>query len=154
MALFGLHGDTSRACRESVLTARDIWRGIDDLNAELKNDLPWPLRFGIGIHAGVSIVGLSAIHAASAVQFLGDTGNVCSRLERLSKDVEHPVILSARVATLAGLADAALESRHLPLDGQVDSFDVVMVPSLADLETAIEEQLVGIMDVFYGSKGS
>ena len=127
MAIFGLHGDVRRACRQAVDAAHGIWGGIDSLNAELADDLPWPLRFGIGIHAGISVVGISRANWQASVQFLGDTGNVASRLERLSKEAGRPVVLSRRVADLAALAVAPDDLRRVALDGRQSEIDVVLV---------------------------
>ena len=134
MAIFGLHGDIRQASREAVAAADAIWRGIDELNAELADDLPWPLRFGIGVHAGISVVGLSRANWQASVQFLGDTGNVASRLERLSKEFDRPVVLSRRVAELASLRTAADGVRRVELDGRRGEIDVVPIERRGDLD--------------------
>ena len=134
MAIFGLHGDIRRASREAVRATRAMWRGIDDLNAELADDLPWPLRFGIGVHAGISVVGLSQANWQASVQFLGDTGNVANRLERLSKELGHPVILSRRVAELASVTIAPEAVRRVELDGRRGEIDVVPIAQREELD--------------------
>ncbi len=133
MAIFGLVGDIRVACQDAVDTSRAVWRGIDRLNRELADDLPWPLRFGIGIHAGISVVGVSRASGWASVQFLGDTGNVANRLERLSKELGQPVIVSRRVADLASVPVEAADIRRVELNGRRGEIDVVPIARLDDL---------------------
>ena len=136
MAIFGLHGDIRVACQEAVGASRAVWRGIDQLNRDLADDLPWPLRFGIGIHAGISVVGVSRASGQASVQFLGDTGNVANRLERLSKELGQPVVLSRRVADLAAVRVEPADTRRVELNGRRGKIDVVPVARLEDLGPA------------------
>ena len=61
-----------------------------------QGDMP-PFRIGIGIHAGDAIVG--NIGASRRMQYtaLGDTVNLASRLQNLTKDLEAEVIVSGAV---------------------------------------------------------
>ena len=72
------------------------------VNAELAEDLSEPLRFGVGAHSGATIVGALGLAERSSLQFLGDTGNVASRLEALTKQRGVAAMVSAETLELAG----------------------------------------------------
>ena len=76
---------------------------IDQLNMRLKGDLLRPLRIGIGIHFGEAIVGTMGPPASQIVSAIGETVNMCARLESLNKEYDCRVIVSRRAAEMAGL---------------------------------------------------
>jgi class 3 adenylate cyclase len=92
-----------RAPGVALAAAAAIWDSLDRLGEEFGHDLNVPLRFGIGIHAGLSIVPVGAGADYSGPYFLGDTGNVASRLEALSKEFACTAVVSEDVFSAAGI---------------------------------------------------
>ena len=88
MSVFGVHGNAASAARDAFRAANDLWSGLGSLNKELAAELGAPLRIGIGLHVGVSVVGLIATREAQALQFLGDTGNIAGKLEQQTKQLD------------------------------------------------------------------
>ena len=79
MALFGID-DTPRAgCRSAL-------RAVRAMAGALGDELPAPLRIGIGLHAGPVIVGEMGYGRAASVTATGDAVNVASRLETMAKE--------------------------------------------------------------------
>jgi len=78
MSVFSM--DTGAGPRHSLQSVLDIWKDLENLNAELADDLPVPLKVGIGIHVGTAVVGWISDGASQSLQFLGDTGNVAAKL--------------------------------------------------------------------------
>ena len=102
MSVFGLDGDARGGARAALEAIADIVRAVARVNAELAEDLSEPLRFGVGAHSGATIVGALGLAERSSLQFLGDTGNVASRLEALTKQRGVAAMVSAETLELAG----------------------------------------------------
>ena len=88
--VFGVHGNAASAARDAFRAAHDLWSGLGALNKELAAELGAPLRIGIGLHVGVSVVGLIATRRSQSLQFLGDTGNIAGKLEQQTKQPIAP----------------------------------------------------------------
>lgn len=108
MALFGLTSEPALACRQALEAARRMSIALDDLNEALSGDLEQPLRIGIGLHAGATIVGEMGYERAAQLTAIGDTVNIASRLEALTKEFAAELVVSEELLQLAGidLADA------------------------------------------------
>ena len=104
MALFGLRSGPEAGCREALRAAVEISQAIERLNRTLISELGEPLRIGIGIEAGHAVVGELGYGRARSLTAIGDAVNVASRLEALNKQYGSELVISARVAELAGLA--------------------------------------------------
>ncbi len=94
MSVFGVGGDAVAGARGALAAARSIWDGVERLSEDLAEDLRAPLRCGIGVHSGPSVVGSIVLSGGPSLQFLGDTGNVAARLEGLNKDLSSTLIVS------------------------------------------------------------
>jgi adenylate cyclase len=77
-------------------------QAIEKVSEELAAEIGSPLRFGIGVHSGVSVVGALGLPDQATIQFLGDTGNVAARLEGLTKEMNCVAIVSAATLDAAG----------------------------------------------------
>ena len=119
MTVFGLDGDAGGAARNALAAAAELWRSIDRLSSELAEEIGSALQIGIGVHTGLSVVGSVGLPGQTSIQFLGDTGNVASRLESLTKETRCTMIVSASTVLAAGMTgrgwrEANLEIRGLP----------------------------------------
>lgn len=97
MAVFGLESDLPAACRAALRCAAMIRQQIDQINAELHKDMGLTLDVGIGIHAGSAIIGQMGFSGHLSQTAIGDTVNVASRLEGVSKDLGAPIVVSQDV---------------------------------------------------------
>ena len=73
---------------------------------------------GIGLHVGPVILGEMGFGRAAALTAIGDTVNVASRLEALTKEVGVQLVVSARLAERAGVDLAAFELREIEIRGR------------------------------------
>jgi class 3 adenylate cyclase len=104
--------------RNAIAAAGELWRSIDRLSSELAEEIGSALQIGIGIHTGVSVVGSVGLPGQTSIQFLGDTGNIASRLESLTKETRCTMIVSVSTVIAAGMTghgwpEADLEIRGL-----------------------------------------
>ncbi|MBV8392790.1 MAG: adenylate/guanylate cyclase domain-containing protein [Alphaproteobacteria bacterium] len=107
MAIFGLDDSPQVACRQALDGARRMALALDDLNEALSGDLDRPLRIGIGLHAGPAIVGEMGYERVSSLTAIGDTVNIASRLEALTKDFAAELVVSQELLDRAGLVSDA-----------------------------------------------
>ncbi len=126
MSVFGIDGDAASGARNALRAAEDVWRSIDRVSKELDEELGSPLRFGIGVHTGLSVVGAIGLPDRAAIQFLGDTGNVAARLESLTAEMECTVIISAATLAAAQLTRLNWRAAEVTIRGR----DSIKLPVL------------------------
>ena len=95
MAIFGLGSKQDEQASAAVAAGRDMLHRLANLNRRLANERHAPLEIGIGVHTGPAIVG--SIGAPQRMEFtvIGDTVNVASRVEGLTKTVCRPFLITS-----------------------------------------------------------
>ncbi len=111
MALFGVESGPDDGCRCALLAAQEIVRSLAVLSQALTEELDAPLQVGIGIHAGPAIVGQMGYGAALYLTAVGDTVNVASRLQELTKRYDCQLVISEQVIRRTGV-DGSRFPRH------------------------------------------
>ncbi len=130
MALFGAIDGQTPADRTHADMAVQCAIRMSDRLAEVNRrvSLPFDFAIGVGIHSGEAVVG--SIGSSQRLEYtaIGDTVNVASRIEGLTKRLEKIILFSA--ATQAKLtADFSIEG---PFEASVrGKQDVVVVYGLA-----------------------
>jgi len=74
--------------------ALDMKRRLTHLNERLKTQGVAPLRHGIGIHTGAVLAGIIGSKERSSYALVGDTVNLASRIQGLTKEFACDIILS------------------------------------------------------------
>lgn len=137
MALFGIEGDARDGCRAALQAARRMARGLKDLNENLRQDLPEPLRIGIGIHVGSVIVGDMGYARTRSVTAIGDPVNTASRLEALNKEHKSQLIVSADVADLAGYDMSSFRTESVSVRGRSEPLQVYIIDDASLIEEGV-----------------
>ena len=106
------------ACRQALDAARRMALALDDLNEAMSGDLDQPLRIGIGLHAGPTIVGEMGYERATQLTAIGDTVNTASRLETLTKEFGVELVVSQELLDRAGIDLGAYESHDVEIRGR------------------------------------
>ncbi|MGE0657933.1 MAG: adenylate/guanylate cyclase domain-containing protein [Reyranellaceae bacterium] len=133
MALFGLKGDAPTACRKALDAARRMALAIDALNESLSGDLDAPLRIGIGLHAGIAIVGEMGYGATRSLTAIGDSVNTASRLEPMTKQFSCELVVSDDLAILAGVDLSEWPAHDIEVRGRTTALTVRAVEDAAML---------------------
>jgi adenylate cyclase len=106
MAIFGMGAPVGVGARNALAAARAMSGVLDGLNMSLRDELPAPLLVGIGIHTGPAILGRigasDRTEAAARITALGETVNIASRLEGMTKDLSAQFVVSQAVILAAG----------------------------------------------------
>jgi adenylate cyclase len=97
MALFGAGDSNNKHADAGVTAGCEILRALDDLNRELAALGRGTIRIGVGLHTGPAIVG--SIGSPERLEFtaIGNTVNVASRIESLTKEVGRPLLITSEV---------------------------------------------------------
>jgi adenylate cyclase len=111
MALFGVETGPDDGCRCALIAAQQIVRSLDALSQRLVEELDAPLEVGIGIHTGPAIIGQMGYGAAVYLTAVGDTVNVASRFQELTKQYDCQLVISEQVVRRTGV-DGTLFPRH------------------------------------------
>lgn len=133
MALFGIDTPVAEAARDGLAAARAMVSALDQVNEELGFELDAPLRMGLGLHLGPVILGQMGHGTSRALTAIGDTVNVASRLEALTKEVGCVLIASDRVLRAGGVEPIGAERREIDLRGRDGRLGVWLLHDLSAL---------------------
>tara|TARA_R110002072_G_scaffold303099_1_gene493369 strand:- start:53841 stop:55442 length:1602 start_codon:yes stop_codon:yes gene_type:complete len=108
MALFGIgldsrkNADGTQHARAAVHAGLEMIRQLEQMNSELAGDHVPDLGIGIGLHCGSAIVG--SIGSSDRLEYtaIGDTVNLASRVEGLTKLVGSPLLVTRAVRERLG----------------------------------------------------
>jgi adenylate cyclase len=138
MGVFGIEGSAADAARGALRAALDVWSGLEILNTELAAELPTPLRIGIGIHVGVSVIDLSSITDSRTLQFLGDSGNIAAKLEGRTKYYNCTVVASVSVLDLIAPDAPDIETDAVMIDGLAEPVRSAILRSKSELMRVLD----------------
>lgn len=133
MALFGIESGPEAGSRAALAAARQMSLRMAELNRALAHDLDEPLRIGIGIHCGPTIVGKMGYGAATSVTAIGDTVNTASRLETQTKEYGAELVVSEWTVERSGLDLSDFSRREVTIRGRSESMTVYVAPSAREL---------------------
>ncbi len=95
MAFWGAPVRTDDHPELAVLAAREMLQGLEQVNAILKErGFEHPVKIGIGINTGVATIGEIGSEKKKNYTIVGDTVNLASRLESITKEYGSPLIFS------------------------------------------------------------
>ncbi|WP_262273076.1 CHASE2 domain-containing protein [Microvirga yunnanensis] len=111
----------AHAC-EAALTMLESLETLNDERRREADPTQWaaPLRIGIGLNTGVCVVGNFGSDLHFNYSVLGDTVNLASRLEGLTKQYGVPIIVGEKTAQAVRSRFAVLELDHLQVRGKQD----------------------------------
>jgi adenylate cyclase len=133
LALFGLRGRREEACRQAVDACVAIGANVERLNRALAHGLVEPIRFGIGVHAGVTVAGEIGYERHAQFTVIGDPVNVAARLENLTKSFGCEVLMSEEVYAQAGFHPDDLPAHEVDARGREARVKVRSASKASDL---------------------
>ena len=139
MALFGVETGPDDGCRRALIAAKEIVSGVTQLSHLLASELAEPLKIGVGIHSGPAVVGRMGYGSAISLTAIGDTVNVASRLQDLTKQYECQLVISAQVAQQAGVDVSTFPRHELTVRNRKEALSIYVVK---DAQTVAGERPV------------
>jgi class 3 adenylate cyclase len=94
MAMFGAPAKLENSGLSAVLSAKEMIRRLADFNERRGSSL----RVGIGIHTGDAVVGNIGSETRTEYTVIGDSVNLASRIESLTKLYREEILVSASTA--------------------------------------------------------
>ena len=134
MALFGVENGLGQGCSDALAAATQMVKSVGALSRTLANELEAPLRIGIGIHSGPAVVGRMGYGAAIHLTAIGDTVNVASRLQDLTKEYSCQLVISEQVAQQARIDVSSFPRHELTVRNRRESLTVYIVK---DIDTVV-----------------
>jgi adenylate cyclase len=116
MACWGAPIDDPDQARHAVAAALDMADALQAFKREL-GDLEADFDVGIGIHSGPAVVGLIGSDARREYTAIGDTVNLASRIEGLTKGVAR-ILVSEETMRRCGNAFGFTERGSFPVKGR------------------------------------
>ena len=127
LALYGLESNLPAACRAALDGAAQMQERIENLSRSLADDLKSPLRIGIGIHAGVAIVGTLGPPEAPIHSAIGDMVNTAARLEDMTKAFGCTLVVSEEALRQAGVEPGDSAQHQVRVRGKTERLTVYAV---------------------------
>ena len=124
LALFGLGGDRTTACRQALRAAALVSANIAHLNEQIAAEGHEAVEYGLGIHGGEVIVGDIGFRGHTIFTALGDAVNVAARLQDMTKALGCRAVISDEVCKTAGLAGDALARAEVEIRGHDETMTV------------------------------
>jgi adenylate cyclase len=139
MALFGIglesreNVDESQHARAAVRAGLEMIRQLKQMNAELARDDVPDLGIGIGLHSGSAIVGSIGSNDRLEYTAIGDTVNVASRVEGLTKVAGSPLLVTRAVRERLGDEFVVNELEPQSVKGQSQPIEIFSIESEKDV---------------------
>ena len=112
MATFGTPRTGEQDATNALNCARDMLKAVEDWNLSRKANGQDPIQIGIGLHYGSAVMGDIGDERRLEYAVVGDTVNVASRLEAMTREIGSPLVVSddtVKAAASEGPSGSALD---------------------------------------------
>lgn len=124
MALWGAPLDDAEHARHAVACALDMADTLQAFKRELGAE-DSGFDVGIGIHSGPAVVGLMGSQKRLEYTAIGDTVNLASRIEGLTKDAKRRILVSRETAERCGDAFDFVSCGTFPVKGRAQPVELL-----------------------------
>ena len=93
-ATFGTPDTGPQDATNALACARAMLANLEQWNAERTARGERPIRIGVGVHYGPVVIGDIGSERSMAFTVIGDTVNIASRLEGLTRDLDTDLVVS------------------------------------------------------------
>lgn len=127
------------ACEAAFAMLDSLQELNEQRQREAREDNPVPpLRIGIGLNTGLCVVGNFGSDLHFNYSVLGDTVNLASRLEGLTKQYGVPIVIGEKTAQAVQTRFAVLEIDHLQVKGKRELERIFTILGRADMAVSLD----------------
>ena len=112
LATFGVPDVGTRDATDTLACARGMLSALDEWNRERAKDGLAPMRMGLGLHYGPVVAGDIGSQRSMAFATVGDTTNVTSRLQSLTRDLGATIVVSGALVEAVKRENADMAVLH------------------------------------------
>jgi len=94
-AVFGVPSQDDGHAESALRAAIAMRKGLERFNAERERQGKIPFKHGIGIHTGTVLAGNTGSEDRLSYTLVGDTVNLASRIQDLTKELHCDILVSA-----------------------------------------------------------
>jgi adenylate cyclase len=94
-AVFGVPSQDDGHAENALRASIAMRRSLEKLNAEREREGKIPFKHGIGIHTGTVLAGNTGSEDRLSYSLVGDTVNLASRIQDLTKELQCDILVSA-----------------------------------------------------------
>ena len=128
LAVFGAPRQLSNHAEQALQAAQQILR---------QGKTQCPLPIGIGLHSGPIVAGCLGATGRLEFTVIGDTVNVASRLESLTKDWSTPLLMSGSTARQLRSQPALTALGSVPIRGREQGIEIFTLPEVGNPEKSM-----------------
>jgi adenylate cyclase len=133
MAVFGAPDPLPAHSHAAVTAGREIVRAVQSLELSAEQRGERELAVGVGIATGRAFVGNVETQDRLIYTAIGDTVNLASRLQSMTRQLDAAIAIDAKTRAAAGAAAQGFEHRgETPVRGRRESADVWVLPFNAE----------------------
>lgn len=132
LALFGALRSNPWQVQDAVKCGLAMRKGLEAYNAELEQKGLPALSFGIGIHQGEVLAGVMGNLDLSKFSVVGDTINVASRVEALTRILECDLLVTEEVRAALDHRFKVKKMPPIPIKGKDEPITTFYVESMSD----------------------
>jgi adenylate cyclase len=123
MAMWGAPLDDASHARNAVACALDMGDTLREFKRELGAE-HLDFDVGIGLHSGSAVVGLIGSDKRREYTAIGDTVNLASRIEGLTKDAKRRILVSRDTVERCGNAFEFASCGTFPVKGRAQPVEL------------------------------
>ena len=124
MGIWGAPLDDPDHARHAVACALDMADTLREFKRELGAENT-DFDVGIGLHSGSAVVGLMGSQKRLEYTAIGDTVNLASRIESLTKDAKRRILVSRETAERCGDAFEFVSCGTFPVKGRAQPVELL-----------------------------
>lgn len=130
-------GEEKDNARRAILAAKDMMAVLKEMNARWQSQAKSPFKIGVGLHLGEAVAGEIGSPDRTEFGVIGDTVNLASRLEGLTKEFHCEVIYSEEVKNAADTDDNAVDLGGVRVKGRKTAVRLYGLGDANDIRTQL-----------------